>query len=201
VCAVDLAATGEREVPVESPLRPVSRRERLLLAAMRLFAQNGYQEATMADIGAAADVTGPNLYAYFENKADVLIAVVERGKNALWLDLGAALAAHSRPPDALEAVVAGTVRLSRNWSSLQAPAIGVPGVESVVKDMWRDYIAEWTGLLRASRPDLDPQRARVLVHAGLTVLDDLARTPHLTSDAAFDQNVALMVLAILYAAT
>src|ERR1700761_4160791 len=45
-------------------LAPVSTRERLLIAARRQFAAVGYQEASMASIGAAADVTGQNLYFY-----------------------------------------------------------------------------------------------------------------------------------------
>ena len=52
------------------------RHERLLDAAMQLFREAGYDAARTEDIAAAADVSVGTLYNYFENKGDLLLALV-----------------------------------------------------------------------------------------------------------------------------
>jgi AcrR family transcriptional regulator len=81
----------------------------------------------MTSIGAEADVTGQNLYGYFDSKAALLRAVLDRGTHALWLDLDAALEAAPDPAAALRAVIAGYVRLSRDWAGLRLDLIGDRG--------------------------------------------------------------------------
>lgn len=51
-------------------------RERLIAAAADLFARRGYEQATLAAIGAAAGVTAPALYRHFGSKDDLLLAVI-----------------------------------------------------------------------------------------------------------------------------
>jgi AcrR family transcriptional regulator len=48
---------------------PVTKRERILMAATRLVGEKGYQATSMNDIGAQASVTGPSLYSYFASKS------------------------------------------------------------------------------------------------------------------------------------
>jgi AcrR family transcriptional regulator len=65
---------------------PLSRRERLrrqreqriLDAASAIFAEKGYHRATVHDIALAADVADGTIYNYFENKFDLLIALISR---------------------------------------------------------------------------------------------------------------------------
>jgi TetR/AcrR family transcriptional repressor of nem operon len=52
-------------------------RERILFAAMRLFAEKGYSSTSIADILQAAGANAGSLYYYFPGKQDVLIAVLE----------------------------------------------------------------------------------------------------------------------------
>jgi AcrR family transcriptional regulator len=51
-------------------------RERLLLAAADVFARRGYDGTRVADIAAAADVSGGALYAHFGSKAELLVAAL-----------------------------------------------------------------------------------------------------------------------------
>lgn len=178
-------------------LTPVSRRERLLLAAMRLFAERGYQETALDDIGAAAEVTGPNLYSYFDSKAAVLRAVMERGTHALWLDLQDALRASCDPREALAVVAAGYVRLRPGMPNVGRQLTGEPDVDEIARSYQREYVAEWVGLLRHARPELDQRTARLLVHIAIAVADDLTATRHLASTADAAACITTVVVAVL----
>jgi AcrR family transcriptional regulator len=57
--------------------RGASTRERLLRAAASVFAEHGYTGTRIADIVHAASVSHGNFYRHFQNKDDVLVAVLE----------------------------------------------------------------------------------------------------------------------------
>jgi hypothetical protein len=64
----------------------------------------------------------------------------------------------------------------------------------------RMYVAEWTALLRAARLGLGERATGVLVHAALTVINDLARTPHLRiAGYSLQEDLVAMALAVLFA--
>jgi TetR/AcrR family transcriptional regulator, transcriptional repressor for nem operon len=55
----------------------VSTRDRLIYAALRLFAEKGYASTSVADVRQAADVHSGSLYHFFPGKQDLLLAVLE----------------------------------------------------------------------------------------------------------------------------
>jgi AcrR family transcriptional regulator len=59
-------------------LRADVRRAQILDVAKDVFARRGYQVANIADICEAARIGRGTLYQYFENKEDVLLAVMEQ---------------------------------------------------------------------------------------------------------------------------
>lgn len=71
-------------------LSPVERRARVLAAALRTFAEVGYDAASMNQIAAAAGVTKPVLYDHFPSKQELFVAVLEGVRNEL-LARGAAV--------------------------------------------------------------------------------------------------------------
>jgi AcrR family transcriptional regulator len=48
-------------------------RETITSAALRLFAERGYDETTLADIADAANIAPRTIFAYFESKEDILL--------------------------------------------------------------------------------------------------------------------------------
>jgi AcrR family transcriptional regulator len=65
-------------------------RERLLLAAADVFASRGYDGTRVADIAAAADVSGGALYAHFGSKAELLVAALRAHGRQVLADVLAA---------------------------------------------------------------------------------------------------------------
>jgi TetR/AcrR family transcriptional regulator, regulator of mycofactocin system len=67
-------------------------REQIIEAAMRLFAERGYQATTIADIAAAAEVAPRTFFAYFPSKEAVVFHDIDRNLDGL------ATALHDRLP-------------------------------------------------------------------------------------------------------
>src|SRR6266436_8783688 len=63
--------------PQDQRRRDPRRRQRILSAAADLVAERGYHEVGMADIGAAAGITGSAIYRHFDGKSAVLVAMFD----------------------------------------------------------------------------------------------------------------------------
>lgn len=56
----------------------VARRNLILDAATRVFAEKGFHRATIKDVAKAGGVADGTIYNYFQNKTDLLIALLDR---------------------------------------------------------------------------------------------------------------------------
>ena len=55
----------------------MDKKNEIISAAMEIFAQNGYQEATISSIAEKAGVADATIYEYFKNKEDLLFSIPE----------------------------------------------------------------------------------------------------------------------------
>lgn len=55
----------------------MSKKNAILEAAIKIFAKNGYQESTIAQIAEEVGVSDANLYQHFKNKEDLLFKIPE----------------------------------------------------------------------------------------------------------------------------
>jgi AcrR family transcriptional regulator len=69
--------TPKSTLPALDELRTNLRRTQILEAATRVFAEKGYHRATTKDIARAAGMAEGTIYLYFENKAELLMALLE----------------------------------------------------------------------------------------------------------------------------
>lgn len=63
---------------------PTSTRDRIVLAASRLFAERGYGATSLSDIAESCGVLKGNLAYYFRTKPDLLGAVIQERQDRLW---------------------------------------------------------------------------------------------------------------------
>jgi AcrR family transcriptional regulator len=62
---------------IEKRTDPALRRQRILLAALQVFAEKGFSAATIPEIAGLAGVAVGTIYLYYHNKRDLFVAVVE----------------------------------------------------------------------------------------------------------------------------
>ena len=102
--------------------RIARRRDEILTAAARVFAEKGYANATIKEIAYEADVADGTIYNYFEGKHDILLGIADRLIGEAMDQTISELS--SRDPETyVDAVLHSTVRFTReNQAFLQALA-------------------------------------------------------------------------------
>src|SRR3954471_8431557 len=132
-----------------------SRREELMRVAARLFAEQGYQGTSLADLAEELGIQKPSLYHHIASKEDLLWEVAVEGARAFH--------------EALDAVPAGAPAAERIRLALRAHLAVVAGqldVATVFVREWRYLEGERHELFLAERRRYE-ERIRELFRAGL----------------------------------
>ncbi|OLF17918.1 TetR/AcrR family transcriptional regulator [Actinophytocola xanthii] len=198
--APEPARLASWQLPSVSP----SRREELLTAATRLFRDRGYHAVSMEDIGAAAGIAGPSIYRYFPGKAAILVAAGYRMADRLARTAEAAVGDAVDPADALarlaESYVDTVLRSDNIMATFASELANLPDRDrKELVRVQRNYVARWTGLVRAVSPELSEADARTTVHAALTVVNDLARTPRIVARPRIAAELTSLAVTVLSA--
>jgi AcrR family transcriptional regulator len=150
-------------------------RQLLVDTAVRLFAEQGYEQTTVAQIAAAADVATKTFFNYFPTKEDVLLTEGSE-RNAIAL----AVIADRRPGEnvaelltrAYEAMAedyrttTGTARDPALLETYARLLMNVPAVQARALHMMFEVQKEMAAALLAACPDeLDPVSAAAVVGA------------------------------------
>lgn len=94
-------------------LEPGQRRELIMEAALRLFAERGYHGVSLDEIAAAAGVTKPVVYDHAVSKEDLYSGLLERQHE----ELLAHIVAHLEATGPLEKRVRSALHTLFNWAS------------------------------------------------------------------------------------
>lgn len=152
--------------------RDPERKTRILVAAADLVARRGFHAVSMADIGAAAGITGSGVYRHFERKSAVLVALFDQCIDDLLRDEQQIVSSVSDVRAALDLLIAGQVEFvvaDRELALVYYNEINNLPAEDRrrLRRKQRIYLEEWVHLVSELRGDLSDADARTLVHAAI----------------------------------
>ena len=156
-------------------------RQRILDAAARVFREQGYANARLADIAELADMQTGSLYYHFDGREDLVAEILRLGVETSWSHVREAvdaLPAEAGPLERLAAAVRAhtlSVLEISDYASAQARIVGQvpPDVLKGHQADQRKYGAYWNELIQAAatagqlRPGTDLFVARMLVLGAL----------------------------------
>ena len=155
------------------------RRERLLNATAELVAEHGFHSVGIADIGAAAGVSGAAIYRHFENKNELLVALFDRVVDELLIGAREVVRDAVRPEDALDDLIRAHVAFALRDRAIIAvygqEANNLPAEDRRrLRRNQRLYAQLWEDVVAEVRPELTDDARRATVHAAFGVLNSVA---------------------------
>jgi len=180
---MDPSADAVREPKPRRP-KPATRPDEIIDRAMALFAERGYTEVSIDDIGAAVGIAGPSVYNHFPSKLAILVEAMVRGYDVLLDAMKSGRMEGSNPADVLRRVSDAYVDQTLDHPDLigllitEAVHLVGPGGSAVIREAQRSYIQDWVDLAVANNGD-DPTVARIKVQAAQMMVNDVARTARL----------------------
>ncbi|MGW2556112.1 SACE_7040 family transcriptional regulator [Streptomyces sp. NPDC001635] len=164
-----------------------TRREQILKEAARLFAERGFHGVGVDEIGAAVGISGPGLYRHFAGK-DAMLAELLVGISGQLLTGARRRVAEADgepagrdPGRVLDSLIEGHIDFALD----DRPLITLHDREldrlrdtdrKMVRQLQRQYVELWVGVVREVYPDLAEPTARSAVHSVFGLLNS---TPHL----------------------
>lgn len=154
------------------------RRQLLLRATADLVAERGYHAVGVADIGAAAGVTGAAIYRHFGTKVDLLVALMEQVVDGL-LE-GADVAAGTDDP--LDSLISAHIEFALRDRAIIAvydqEAHNLPPADlRRLRRKQRRYVNQWASALHDARPSQSPAAALAHVQATFGLLNSVSDFP------------------------
>ncbi|RNL62782.1 TetR/AcrR family transcriptional regulator [Nocardioides marmoriginsengisoli] len=181
---VDLSASTAIAAPYSTASTPVtttSRREQILVAAARLFAESGYDNVSLGAIGSAVDMSGPSIYHHFDSKAQILSTVLRRAVRRIDLDRERTQQEHGFTEASLTQSIQDYLALAATRYDLfrifTSETMHLPAAEQVwIHEALKNYVSELVDLLVALRPSTSTGEAHARITAALSVINDLAES-------------------------
>jgi AcrR family transcriptional regulator len=160
----------------------VTRRDEILAVAAQLFAERGYNDVGMDDLGAAIGITGPALYYYFRGKAHLLVELLLPSSERLAAQARATVEASGSPLEALARLVADHVAFVVEHPSLASVHAHelrnlTQSEQAQVRFEMRAYVATWSSVVDDASPELDLTGARALVQGVFAMINGIALEP------------------------
>ncbi|MEU3011629.1 TetR/AcrR family transcriptional regulator [Nocardia asteroides] len=201
VLGVELEVPAPPSVPAPAGLSRGSKREQILRAALRIFADQTYASTGMEEIGEAVGLSTSSVYNHFTSKLEILEVALHRANGYLQVTLDDTLLAAPDEAAALRALVGVyaefTVRHPALVDILVTEVRSLGAQAEPLVQAQRDYVSEWVRLCRATRPDLTQERALVTVQATLMAINEIARDSTFASAAALSGPVSTLAEAAL----
>lgn len=203
-CDIDGATTASR-LPVPTQRRPPGRRERILATATRLFHAQSYHAVGIEEIAAESETAIATFYQYFNGKAELLAAVLNRGAEGLHYVTNHRLPSATTPQEALDVIACTLIELALGphqpiLAILAADLIYLPEkAQEAIRMSEREYIDEWVAAIIGVRPELSAPYARLLAQAAIGLVTDITQTPSMRNRPGIANELHRLVTAVLAA--
>lgn len=180
-----------------------NRRAAIMRASAKLFAERGFNAVSTVELGEAVGMSGPALYNHFSSKEALLSELLVDVSTRLHAGCLEIVKDSLSPEQTLTALINFHVEFAisepdiillqeRELRSLPTEA------NQTVRRLQREYVGEWQKVLRALKPDMQPDEAHTRLLAILALLNSTPRSARGGgADAA--QLLATMALAALTA--
>lgn len=161
-----------------------TRRQQILKEAARLFAERGFHGVGVDEIGAAVGISGPGLYRHFPGK-DAMLAELLVGISGQLLTGARRRLAETEGQAGASAVLDSLIEGHIDFALDDRPLITLHDREldrlrdtdrKLVRQLQRQYVELWVGVVREAHPTLTEPAARSAVHSVFGLLNS---TPHL----------------------
>lgn len=161
-----------------------TRRQQILKEAARLFAERGFHGVGVDEIGAAVGISGPGLYRHFPGKDAMLAELLVGISGQLLTGARRRVAEVGGQADAF-AVLDSLIEGHIDFALDDRPLITLHDREldrlrdsdrKLVRQLQRQYVELWVGVVRETHPTLTEPAARSAVHSVFGLLNS---TPHL----------------------
>lgn len=159
-----------------------------MAVAADLLARKGYHAVSIAEIGAAAGITGSGVYRHFDSKSAVLVALFDQVIDDLVADEKQILETTPDLSRALDLLIGGQVEFvvaKRELAQVYHNEINnLPDEDRRrLRRKQRLYLEEWVHLINEMRPALNDADSRTLVHAAIGAIQSpLFHTVGLSED-------------------
>jgi AcrR family transcriptional regulator len=181
--------TDTRSLRVGRTEAKAQRREALLGAAARYFAERGFNGVSIEDLGSAVGMSGPAVYRHFESKQALLAAILIDVSREL---LHGGTEVVERAPDgelALRALVEFHVRFAlNNPDVIRVQDRDLDSLSDddrhTVRTLQRRYVELWVGILQRMQPATNVGILRIRAHATFGLMNS---TPYSGQELPHDE--------------
>lgn len=182
-------------------LPSTSKRERLLVEAIRMFGQRGFYEVSIEEIGTAAGLNGSSAYRYYPSKAALLAAALHRASDRVLLVITDALAESGNPREA-------AIRIAERYTALAFSAPDLINIyfaefanlperdRAELRGLQRQNVDEWAHLV--GQAGVADAEAVFRVHAALALVVDIGRLVNFDDRDEQRARVHALMAAVLF---
>ena len=165
----------------------------ILNAASELFAEVGYESATIIEIAARADTSVGSMYQFFANKEAILYALVERYVASASVTFDN-MAVESFPEMTLEQSIKAIlvplkafIRNNRDFQVIFSTTRGPAFLEQTIRAMDEDFLALNDKALAQARPNLNAADRRKYSLVCMVIMKAMLGMTNYTTELTFDE--------------
>jgi TetR/AcrR family transcriptional regulator, fatty acid metabolism regulator protein len=164
-------------------MRDTNKRKKILEAAVRIFARNGFYQSKVSEIAREAEVADGTIYLYFHNKDDILINLFEEEMTNIIKEMKAVIARENDPVRMMEQFAQAHLGLvQKNKELAEVIQVEVRQSSKFMKEYDNQQFAQYLDLISAIiREGQDQGVFRSDIHPGIAkraffgALDEISR--------------------------